>query len=290
MIYWKCLNCDTNNTYPDNKECECCGEPISSDQIEEASRFTFYKQRADEGDTYAMMDMARFYSEGSIFKKDIESALKMMTKAAEMGNAEAQQELAEWYFYDDNDFPEDEEAAFLWATKAYNNKNPYSIYFLHRCYLYGLGTGVNKDKAKELLTEAANMGFALAYSDIANYYYYGKLFEKDEQMAAKYYMHLHPDDNCSMETAYNAGVFFWHGLGNIEVDYKKAIEWFEYAVNNYDDWGSKVALAKFHYDGTGYPKNQSLGLKMMTEIANNKSDTWAADKANKYLEIWKNNN
>lgn len=288
MIYWKCVNCDTNNMYPDNVECECCGERITPSQTEEAKRFMFYKRRADEGDTYAMMDMANFYKNGNIFTKEIDLALEMMTKAAELGNADAQQDLAEWYYCEDNDFPNDDNLAMEWATKAYKNNNPYSVYFLYNCYLNGTGTPMNEKYAIELLKESADMGFARAIEDIGNFYFAGLHIEKDENKAIKYFQQLSVDDNCSNETAYNIGVIYWKGKGT-SVNYQKAVEWFEYAVDTYDDWGSKIPLAIFHYDGTGYPKDELKGKSMMRQIADNKSDNWASDMAKKYLTIWESN-
>lgn len=149
MIYWKCLYCDTNNLYPNSLECECCGEKITPNQIEEARRFYFYKERADEGDSYAMMNMAEFYAAGNIFVQDIDQALELMTKAANMGNSDAQQKLADWYFYENNDFPVNDELAFKWATKAYDGGNLYSSQFLSSFYLYG--HIVPKDIKKELI-------------------------------------------------------------------------------------------------------------------------------------------
>lgn len=288
MIYWTCKNCDTNNLYPDNIECECCGEAITSDQIEEANRFMFYKRRADEGDTYAMMDMARFYDKGDVFKKDTSMALEMMIKAAELDNAEAQQELAEWYFYEDNDFSNDDKLAFEWAVKAYNNDNPYSAYFLYKCYLNGWGVDYDEKRAIELLKESANMGFARSIEEIGNFYYEGAHVEKDESEATKYFLQLSVNDNCSSETAYNIGVIYWRGK-ETTVNFEKAIEWFEYAVDTYDDWGAKIPLALFHYEGMGFSKDEAMGVRMMMQIAENKSDSWAATMAKKYLVMWKNN-
>ena len=115
MIYWKCRNCETNNLYPGNIECECCGERMNINQLEEMKRLSFYEMRAEEGDSYALMDTAKLYCKGDSFQKDLDKALELMTKAADLGNADAQQELADWYFYDDNDFPTDKEKAFDYA-------------------------------------------------------------------------------------------------------------------------------------------------------------------------------
>ena len=105
MIFWKCSNCETNNLYPKTVECECCGAKMNSNQTESAKRFMFYKQRADEGDSYAIMNMAEFYATGDVFIKDIDKALEMMTDAANRGNADAQQKLADWYFFEGSNTP-----------------------------------------------------------------------------------------------------------------------------------------------------------------------------------------
>lgn len=289
MIFWKCSNCETNNLYPKTVECECCGAKMNSDQTESAKRFMFYKQRADEGDSYAIMNMAEFYASGDVFIKDIDKALEMMTDAANRSNADAQQKLADWYFFEDNDFPSNDKLAFEWATKAYESGNLYSAEFLATCYLHGYGVTKNENKGIELLTEAANFGFSRPMEQIANYYNDGRYVEIDKQKAAQYYSRLCIDDNCLMETAYNAGFMYYDGK-YIEQNYTKATEWFNYAIDRYSDLGSKIMIAKFHYNGLGCPQNKALGYRMMVEIAENKTDEWASNMANKHLAMWENKN
>lgn len=287
MIYWKCRNCETNNLYPGNTECECCGERMNINQLEEMKRLSFYEMRADEGDSYALMDTAKFYCKGDAFQKDLDKALELMTKAADLGNADAQQELADWYFYTDNDFPSDESMAFEYATKAYRNGCIYSPYFLYTCYLKGYGTQENCEYAIKLLHEAANLGFIAPIEELGNYHKSGVYVEKSDAKAAYYYEQLSVEDNCSNDTAYNIGMMYWHGNGT-EVNYKKANEWFNYCIERFNDWGSKIPIAVFHYEGKGFPKNQTKGISLMMQIANNKSDEWASTMANKYLQLWKN--
>ncbi len=288
MIYWKCKNCDTNNLYPDNLECECCGEAMTIHQLEETERLSFYQTRADEGDSYAIMDMAKFYSTGEIFQRDVDKAVELMTKAAELGNVDAQQELADWYFYTDNDFPNDDKKAFEWAEKAYNNGCIYSPHFLYQCYLKGYGTSVDINYAMKLLREAADLGFARPIEELGNYYNSGAYVEKDEKKAAYYYKKLSVADNCANDTAYNIGVMYWHGNGT-EINYKKAIKWFNYCIDTFDDWGSKIPIAVLTYEGKGFVKDTSKGIRLMMQIADNKTDAWASQMANKYLTLWKNN-
>lgn len=49
-------------------------------------------------------------------------------------------------------------------------------------------------------------------------------------------------------------------------------------------------IAKFHYNGLGCPQNKALGYRMMVEIAENKTDEWASNMANKHLTMWTNKN
>ena len=287
MIYWKCRNCETNNVYPNTTECECCGEKMNINQIEEMKRLLFYEKRAAEGDSYALMDTARFYSNGDAFQKDIDKALELMTKAADLGNADAQQELADWYFYTDNDFPNDDEKAFEYATKAYKNGCIYSPYFLYTCYLKGYGVEKNCEYAIRLLKESADIGFVDSIQKLGNYYNSGVYVEKSYDKAAYYYEQLCTKDNCDNETAYNMGVMYWQGNGT-DVNYKKAIDWFNYCIEKFNDWGSKIPIAIFNYEGKVFPQNTTKGISMMMQVANNQSDEWASKMANKYLQEWKN--
>ena len=74
------------------------------------------------------------------------------------------------------------------------------------------------------------------------------------------------------------------------LNYTKATEWFNYAIDRYSDLGSKIMIAKFHYNGLGCPQNKALGYRMMVEIAENKTDEWASNMANKHLAMWENKN
>lgn len=261
---------------------------MNTNQLEEVKRLSFYETRAAEGDSYALMDMAKFYCNGDSFQKDLDKALELMTKAADLGNADAQQELAEWYLCADNDFPIDEVKAFEYATKAYNNGCIYSPLLLYICYLEGHGTQKNCEYAIKLLQEASEIGFIDPTEKLGNYYKSGDYVEKSDVKAAYYYKQLSVEDNCSNDTAYNIGMMYWHGKGT-EVNYEKAIEWFNYCIEQFNDWGSKIPIAVFHYEGKGFPKNPIKGISLMTQIANNKSDEWASSTANKYLQLWKNN-
>lgn len=174
MLIWKCNSCETNNFYPKTMECECCGEFMSLDQIESVNRFMFYKQRAEEGDSYAIMNIAELYACGEVFVKDIDKALKMMTDAAEMGNTDAQNKLAYWYFCSDNDFPTNYELAFKWAKKCYDSNNFYSMELLARCYLEGKGVAKNEKQGIKLLSELASL-LNVSMKELFEIYSYGRL-------------------------------------------------------------------------------------------------------------------
>lgn len=157
MFIWKCNNCATNNFYPKTLECECCGEAMSANQIEETSRLMFYKQRAEDGDSYAIMNMAELYAGGELVVKDFDKALEMMTNAAQMGNADAQSKLAYWYFLDDNDFPTDYKKAFEWAQKCYDSGYYYCMELLARCYMEGKGVARSESQGLKILSELSKL-------------------------------------------------------------------------------------------------------------------------------------
>lgn len=83
---------------------------------------------------------------------------KVLLEAAENGNPLAQHECAIYYWLGLRGFEEDEEAAFLWCSKAAAQNHPLAIFFI--CFLYceGIGTPKDTEKALQYAQKAVELG------------------------------------------------------------------------------------------------------------------------------------
>ena len=162
-----------------------------------------WRQMANDGNTSAMIRLAKLYMEGDVVELDKEEAVKWYRKGAELGDAMAQFELATCYLKGKG-VEEDQEESAKWMLKAAENgtnrdaqcamgryyqegwgieKNPAEAvkwfersakkgspvakYCLARCYMNGEGVHKDEAKAEQLLEEAADMGDNDAKEELA---------------------------------------------------------------------------------------------------------------------------
>ena len=70
------------------------------------------------------------------------------------------------YLFEYGDYP----SAIRWIKKGVEYKHPTAICLLGYCYLYGYGIEYDRQKAYDCLSLAADMGYALAYLYLSQYY------------------------------------------------------------------------------------------------------------------------
>lgn len=104
---------------------------------------------------------AMFTKANSLIYEDENAGLKLMTKSAEAGNANAQAYLATYYnnSWNDNYNPS---KAFEWAKKAAEQNLGEAQYLLATFYLKGVGTAANKSEALKWLKKAAENDYSFA--------------------------------------------------------------------------------------------------------------------------------
>ena len=149
------------------------------------------QKRAESGDTEAMLKLA--FELNEIEDSNSEDILYWTEKAAELGNAQAQFELADicksakdysgafkWFeisakngytsakynlggcYFEGSGTEQNYEKAFYWTEQAANENNVGAIRKLGIFYAQGIGVSVDKDKGISLLNEAVSLGDELA--------------------------------------------------------------------------------------------------------------------------------
>ena len=87
-------------------------------------------------------------------------AIKLFTRAAELGNVQAQMKLAE--FYGDGRYvKKNKKLRFEWLLHAANNGNMEAQELIGECYEKGFGTKKNNPKAYNWYKKAAEQGSEL---------------------------------------------------------------------------------------------------------------------------------
>ncbi len=116
----------------------------------------------------------------------VPTAIDLLEKQAEAGDASAQQQLGMSY-YNGQDRPKDYAQAFTWCLKAAKQGNVQAE--LNVAYLYLVGQGVPKDEALSLrwYLGAANQGNSDAERMVGNYYLLGPSASRDPAQAMQWY-------------------------------------------------------------------------------------------------------
>lgn len=130
--------------------------------------------KAEAGDIEAQFRVGAAYDYGKGAPRDSAEAMKWYRKAADQGNAEAQNSVGSGLQAEKR-----YEEARVWYEKA--SAQGHALATNNLAYLHDLGLGVKQDRQKgfELYSRAADLGWAEAMWNIANMYGASQLGEKD---------------------------------------------------------------------------------------------------------------
>ena len=142
------------------------------------SNISLLKKKAETGDVQAMRTLAMAYMEGNGVAKNIDEVFNWMEKAAELGDAESQADLADMLRA-----MEEFNVAFSWEKKAAEQNYPKSQYNLGYCFREGIGTQKNPEKSFFWFSKAANNGLANAQCSVGVCYLLGHGTQTDYQQA-----------------------------------------------------------------------------------------------------------
>lgn len=194
VTYW-----DDNN--PIVKEITLKEAPIKSDQAKTGDDYYYgrngkrqdyteafkcYNKAAQQGDADAQNNLGNCYLCGNGVQQDYQKAVSWFRMAAAQENAEAQNNLGNCYYYGhgvNQDFTE----AVRWYRKASVNGNIMAQCMMAYCYEKGQGVSQSYSDAAQWYHKAAQQGYALAQYNLGIYYEEGKGLTKDIKEAKKWY-------------------------------------------------------------------------------------------------------
>ena len=152
--------------------------------------------------------------------KDPESAMKKFKELEKLGIVDGI--VMQSVILSDESYKKHDRQKSLEIMDKYAESNPYAA------YLYGLeyenGTTLSKDmdRAIELYTYSAEMGFAASQCRLGDIYYEGRGVETDYEKAVKYYMMALKQNSLTEISLKRLASCYSNGWGNLPKDKRKA--------------------------------------------------------------------
>ena len=214
--------------------------------------------KAQQGDTKAMVLLGECYENGAGVDIDSALALKWFQRAADQGDGEGWLRISRYYMHSTL-LPRDTARYFAirkeWADKGLPN----GLAALASCYEYGFGVAVDSAKALELNQQAVKAGASWGYDNMAlNLAYgYGDL-AKDEKKAVSYWEKAYKLGDIS-SCGDLAGYYYYKS------DYKKAKKWAQEGAK----WNNATAqsiTALMYLNGFGEEKDEAKAQQILSDL------------------------
>lgn len=221
----------------------------------------WFKKAAEAGDATAMFNLGLHYAKGHGVKRDFGQAVEWMRKAAdagdddaprlieeyqkladavekaEMGDAQAQAELAEGFMklggsLDQAGAGDDYTESVKWAKKAAEQGNADAMWVLALAYEHGRGVDESVDVAIECYEQGAELGNASCQHSLGCYYARGDYLKKDNKKAFELFQKSAAQGyGLAMKDLGRCFQFGTGCMGNM----KTALEWYTKASKVLDD-------------------------------------------------------
>ncbi len=253
-----------------------------------------YEGLAEKGDRDAQLKLAFMEEKGLGATPNMASAQRWYTAAAEQGNPLAEYLLGQFYQKGDNGEP-DYQLAKQWYQKAASSLPEASVslgfinetvddnyaqalkayeqaslkgdalgtYNLALMYLYGKGTPVDYQKAKNLFIQAANKKVHEAMNQLGNIYFKGLGTDRDEQLALSWYKKAAELGNAN--ALYQLGLLSETGV-TTKIDFAAALKYYQAAADK-DNEKAMLALARMYHYGLGVEKNPKTAASLYEKLA-----------------------
>jgi len=164
-------------------------------------------KKAESGDTAAMRALAMAYGKGDGVDQDVEEAERWTEKAANLGDAEAQSEMANILRIYNRDLNK----AFDWEQRAAEQGLPQAQHNLAVCFQDGIGTSANPEKMFYWYKKAAENGYTESKRILANCYIRGNGTSPDIKQGV-YWMQQAAGEG-DAEAKMRLGTYYIEGIG-----------------------------------------------------------------------------
>ena len=234
---------------------------------------------ADLGNAIAQNNLADMYSNGEGVEQDYKEAVKWFTKAAEQGLADAQYRLGCMYNKGEG-VEQDSKKAFDWYTKAAEQGHALAQYNLGVMYRFSHAIGKDYKKAFEWYTKAAEQGYEKAQYMLADMYYKDLGVEQDYKKALYWYTEAAKQGDALSQ--YKLANMYCFAKG-VDQDYKQAF----YLYTKAAEQGLKEAqfnLSDMYYKGEGVDQDYKKAVYWLTKAAEQNFAPAQCNLANMYIK------
>lgn len=214
-------------------------------ELDYPKAFKFYERAAEQGDARAQNNLGFLYSAGEGISMDSTKAIEYYKKSAEQGYIGALYNLGCTYASGEG-VEKDLQKAIEYFEKA--SQDIRALYALGEIYFEGKGP-IPKDEVKgiEYFNLAAEKGDAYAQNTLGLIYEQGKGVVRNPQIAFEYYEKAAEQDYVTAQI--NAGICYEYGQG-VTKNLQKAFEWYEKAAKQGHP-RAQWTLGLFYEEGRG---------------------------------------
>jgi TPR repeat protein len=220
----------------------------------------YLKNLADHGDEHAMFVLGETYYCGyegvGLGRQDLEESVQWFKLAAEKGNVQAQEWMAEAYFeghfIDGELFTERAADAPLWLLKMPRERR--------------IDDFVSRKSFGNVVvwyTQAAKTGNPDAQCSLGDLYYNGDCVKENKKEAHKWYMKAAQQGHAAAQYSYGWDYYYGEGVAQ---DRKEAFKWFSLsAQQGYS--AAQVNLGDYYYQGCIVEQNYEMGIELYKKAA-----------------------
>ena len=247
-----------------------------------------FRALAELGFATAHYNLANMYFFGRGVAEDRSQAVRWVQKAAERGHEQSQLGLARWYAYGEN-VAQDRDQAVYWYSRLAKRGNDeakdplaflrlvkeaedgradaYAQYQLGKMYWDGKGTPVDKKKAVEWLTCAAERGLAIAKYHLGRWYFWGHDdIYKDHTQPLRWLIEAANSGFTRAWACYLLGRIYGNGRGDLAQDKELSVKWYTRGAEQ-GDAGCMYRLGLVFCSGKDTPEDRAKGINWLTEAA-----------------------
>ncbi len=215
----------------------------------------------------AMRGLGYMYLDGKAVERDIEKGVEWYTKAADLGDISAMNNLGNLYktgeevVRDGEKVEQDGEKAIEWYTKAADSGNTSAMYNIGYMYMEGEAVEQDGEKAIEWYTKAVDLGNATAMNDLGYMYNHGKGVEQDIEKGVEWYTKAADSGNTT--AMHNLGYLYYTG-DVVEQDIEKAVEWYTKAADS-GNTSAMHNLGYLYYTGDVVEQDYAKAIEWYTK-------------------------
>ncbi len=271
------------------KQPEKVAPPEPALQLRPGSNEARVKADAESGNAQAMYEWGLWLEQGVTGKPDLESAVKWFKAAAEKDHPAAKTALGNAYYYG-RGVDKDLDRMFEWYNRAAEANDPTGMHNLGVIFEHGVSSlGIDKDEAKAIdwYTKSSDANLSLAKSqsddDIGRTLSYFaeqsresiERIKRNRKLIAEAAQKLGDLDASEIQTRAKKGdaaamyelvTRYEYGLGGIEKDASKGLEWLQKAADK-DFPSALTSLGLRYFRAEGVEKDEARSFTYIKKAA-----------------------